>query len=117
MVDDSAAIRKVLQRVLRQAAIPLEQVHEAADGPKALEKFKAERIDLVLAEIHMSKMDGLELLGRLKATDEWRHPPVILVTTEGSQSRALEAAQLGAAGYVRKPFTVEQIRRALHEFV
>ncbi len=117
IVDDSAAIRKILQRVLRQAEIPLGQVHEAGDGLEALEKLRTEKVTLVLADINMPKMDGLQLLTQIKASAEWKHLPVIMVTTEGNQSKVLEAVQLGAAGYVRKPFTADQIQHTLCDLV
>jgi len=113
IVDDSAAIRKILQRVLKQAEVPLGQVHEAGDGLEALEKLKAEKVSLVLADINMPNMDGLQLLTQIKASPDLKHLPVVMVTTEGSQSRVMEAVQLGAAGYVRKPFTADQIQRTL----
>jgi two-component system chemotaxis response regulator CheY len=113
IVNDSAAIRKILQRVLKQAEVPLGQVHEAGDGLEALEKLKAERVSLVLADINMPNMDGLQLLTRIKASSDLKHLPVVMVATEGSQSRVMEAVQLGAAGYVRKPFTADQIQRTL----
>jgi two-component system chemotaxis response regulator CheY len=55
-------------------------------------------------------MDGLQFLTQLKASDTLKHVPVIMITTEGSQAKVLEAAQLGAAGYLRKPFTPDQIK-------
>lgn len=113
IVDDSAAIRKILQRVLRQAEIPLGQVYEAGDGVEALETLKAAQVGLILADINMPNMDGLELLGQIKARPEWKSVPVVIVTTEGGQTKVMEAVQLGAAGYVRKPFTADQIKEKL----
>jgi len=113
IVDDSAAIRKILQRVLRQADIQLGQVHEAADGVEALEKLKTVRVGLMLVDINMPNMDGLQLLTQLKASPELKDVPVVMVTTEGSHSKVMEAVQLGAAGYVRKPFTADQIHETI----
>ena len=113
IVDDSAAIRKILQRVLAQADLNLGQVHEANDGREALEKMKAEPIGLVLSDINMPNMDGIELLGAAKANDALKSVPFIMITTEGSQEKVLQAVKLGAAGYVRKPFTAEQIKDKL----
>jgi len=64
IVDDSAAIRKILQRVLRQADVPLGLVHEAGDGAEALNTLKTAKVDLILSDINMPNMDGLELLGK-----------------------------------------------------
>lgn len=113
IVDDSAAIRKILQRVLRQAELPLGQIYEAGDGLEALKTLDGQRVDLVLADINMPNMDGLQLLDRIKTNEKWKHLPVVMVTTEGSESKVMSAAKLGAVGYVRKPFSAEQFRQTL----
>ena len=113
IVDDSAAIRKILQRVLGQAEIPVGTVFEAGDGAAALEILKKQRVGLVLSDINMPNMDGLELLAHIRANDEWRKVPVIMITTEGAAAKVKEAVELGATGYVRKPFTAEQIKEKL----
>jgi len=113
IVDDSAAIRKILHRVLVQADVPLGKVYEANDGLEALEKLKIEKVGLILSDINMPNMDGIELLGKLKADETFKTVPIVMVTTEGSQAKVLQALQLGAAGYVRKPFTAEQIKEKL----
>ena len=113
IVDDSAAIRKILQRVLRQADVPIGAVHEAGDGVEALAALNGQKVDLILSDINMPNMDGLQLLGKLKSDEQYKNVPVIMVSTEGSQTKVLEAVQLGAAGYVRKPFTPDQIKDKL----
>jgi two-component system chemotaxis response regulator CheY len=113
IVDDSAAIRKILQRVLRQAEVPVKNFHEAGDGAEALAKLKESAVGLIISDINMPNMDGLQLLAHLKGDEQLRKVPVVMVTTEGSQAKVLEAVQLGAAGYVRKPFTAEQIKEKL----
>ncbi len=113
IVDDSAAIRKILQRMLRQADVPLGKVFEAGDGVEAIETLKVEKVDLVLSDINMPNMDGLQLLGQIRGTPDWKEIPVIMITAEGGEAKVMEAAQLGANGYVRKPFTAEQIEEEL----
>jgi two-component system chemotaxis response regulator CheY len=113
VVDDSAAIRKILQRVLRQTGMAIHTIHEAGDGLEALKLLGTQKVDLVLSDINMPKMDGLQLLAALKASDQWRHIPVVMITTEGGETRVAEAVKLGAAGYVRKPFTADQIKEKL----
>ena len=113
VVDDSAAIRKILQRVLTQTNLPLGKVVEASDGREALEAMKQEKIGLILSDINMPNMDGLQLLGELKANDQWKSVPVLMISTEGSQTKVMEAVQLGARGFVRKPFTADQIKEKL----
>ncbi len=117
IVDDSAAIRKILQRVLGQAKVPISQVFEAGDGIEALEILRANAVSLVLSDINMPNMDGLQLLSNVKAVEAWKNIPVVMITTEGSHAKVLEAVQLGAAGYVRKPFTPDQIKEKLAEIL
>jgi two-component system chemotaxis response regulator CheY len=113
IVDDSKAIRKILQRVLHTAEIPLRNIYEAGDGLEALAILKANSVSLVVSDINMPNMDGLQLLTQIRANEDWKSVPVIMITTEGSQAKVIEAAQLGASGYVRKPFSPEQIRVAV----
>ncbi len=113
VVDDSAAIRKILTRVLRQTGLAIQTIHEAGDGQDALALMAQHRIDLVLSDINMPKMDGLQLLASLKASPQWRNIPVVMITTEGGETKVAEAVKLGAAGYVRKPFTADQIKEKL----
>src|SRR5215468_9287206 len=113
VVDDSAAIRKILQRVLRQTGMAINTIHEAGDGQEALDLLRSRRVDLVLTDINMPRMDGLELLAAIKRSSEWAAVPVVMITTEGGESKVTEAVRLGAAGYVRKPFTADQIKEKL----
>jgi len=113
IVDDSAAIRKILQRVLFQADIQVGKVLEAGDGVEALEALKTNPVGLILSDINMPNMDGLQFLNELKNQPNHRHVPVIMITTEGAQAKVMEAVNLGARGYVRKPFTAEQIKEKL----
>ena len=117
IVDDSAAIRKILQRVLRQTDLPIGEVLEAGDGLEALALMKNRTIGLVLSDINMPNMDGLQLLSELKSKPEWKTVPIVMITTEGSYDKVLEAVNLGAAGYVRKPFTADQIKEKLDGLV
>jgi len=113
IVDDSAAIRKILQRVLRQTDLPLGDIQEAGDGTEAVDILKTRGFGLVLSDINMPQMDGLQLLARVKEMEHMKNVPVIMITTEGGQGKVMEAVQLGATGYVRKPFTAEQIKEKL----
>jgi len=113
VVDDSAAIRKILQRVLRQTGMLIGNIYEAGDGQEALTLLETKKVDLILSDINMPKMDGLQLLAALKASAQWCNIPVIMITTEGGATKVGEAGRLGAAGYVRKPFSAEQIKEKL----
>ena len=113
IVDDSAAIRKILQRMLKQAGLDVGNVLQAGDGIEALEKLGGQSVGLILSDINMPNMDGIQLLATLKSSPEFRHVPVIMITTEGSEGKVMEALQLGASGYLRKPFTADQIKEKL----
>jgi two-component system chemotaxis response regulator CheY len=113
VVDDSAAIRKILQRVLRQTGMAIGAIHEAGDGQEALEVLKKVKPGLILTDINMPKMDGLQFLAAMKEVADWRDIPVVMITTEGGEMKVGEAVRLGAAGYVRKPFTADQIKEKL----
>ena len=113
IVDDSAAIRKILQRVLRQTGMAIRTIYEAGDGQEALDVLNGRCVQLVLTDINMPKMDGLQLLGAVKANAQWQAIPVVMITTEGGEAKVGEAVRLGAAGYVRKPFTADQIKEKL----
>jgi two-component system chemotaxis response regulator CheY len=110
IVDDSSAIRKILVRVLSQTDLPIKQVHEANDGAEALKIVEANDVSLILSDINMPNVDGLELLQKLRLSPKWKDLSVVMITTEGSQAKVMEAVQLGAKGYVRKPFTADQIK-------
>ena len=117
VVDDSAAIRKILQRVLRQTGMAIRDIREAGNGEEALELLKKAPVNLILTDINMPKMDGIQLLAAVKASSALRGIPVVMITTEGGETKVSEAVRLGAAGYVRKPFTADQIKEKLAGFL
>src|SRR5690242_16017822 len=91
IVDDSAAIRKILHRVLVQAELPLGKVLEANDGRQALDTLGKNPVGLILADIHMPNMDGIEMLSKLKASDEFKAVPIIMVTTGSRKDKVMQA--------------------------
>lgn len=117
IVDDSAAIRKILARVLQQTEIITGSIFEAGDGLQALDILRQNPISLVLSDINMPNMDGLEFLKEIRANSSWSSVPVVMITTEGSQAKVMEAVQAGASGYVRKPFTADQIKEKLNSLL
>lgn len=111
IVDDSGVMRKIIERSLRQAGLELGQVWEAANGLEALAVLQQNTPDLILSDINMPVMDGLEFVRQLSGVESARGVPVIMITTEGSESRVVEALSCGARGYIRKPFTAEQVKQ------
>jgi two-component system chemotaxis response regulator CheY len=110
IVDDSSVMRKIVERSLRQAGIDLKQVLEAGNGAEALTVLQANSVDLILCDINMPVMDGLEFVKQLSGVVNAKNVPVVMITTEGSESHVLQALSSGARGYIRKPFTPDQVR-------
>lgn len=110
IVDDSSVMRKLVERSLRQAGIEISEVTEAGNGMEALSAVKVGRFDLILSDINMPVMDGLEFIRNLSNVENAKKVPIVMVTTEGSESRVVEALSQGARGYIRKPFTPDQIK-------
>jgi len=103
-------MRKIVERSLRLSGIELEAVLEAGNGEDALALVQGNTPDMIFSDINMPKMDGLEFLRHLREVPAAKDVPVVMITTEGSQSRVIEALSLGAKGYIRKPFTPEQVK-------
>jgi two-component system chemotaxis response regulator CheY len=110
IIDDSSVMRKIVERSLRQAGIDLTQVLEAGNGAEALSVLKENPVDLILCDINMPIMTGLEFIKQLPGVANAKDVPVIMITTEGSESHVVQALSCGARGYIRKPFTPEQVR-------
>lgn len=110
IVDDSSVMRKIVERLLRQAGLDLAQVYEAGNGVEALSVLKESKVDLILCDINMPIMNGLEFIKRLPEVENGKGVPVVMITTEGSESHVVEALSCGAKGYIRKPFTPEQVK-------
>lgn len=115
IVDDSDVIRSMITRTLSLAALPLGEVFEASNGSEALSVLDESWIDLVLADINMPVMDGVEMLERLRREPETADLPVIIVSTEGANDRLSELKQKGVSAWIRKPFTPEEIRDVVTE--
>ncbi len=110
IVDDSSVMRKILERSLRQAGVELSSVLQAGNGAEALAVLAENQVDLILCDINMPVMDGLEFVKQLPGVENAKGAPVIMITTEGSESHVVQALSAGAKGYIRKPFTPEQVR-------
>jgi two-component system, chemotaxis family, chemotaxis protein CheY len=110
IVDDSSVMRKIVERSLRQAGLDLLVVHEAGSGVEGLDILRAARVNLILTDINMPTMDGLEFVRQIRAQHLAEGVPVVMITTESSEEHVRQAIQAGARGYIRKPFTAEQVK-------
>jgi len=110
IIDDSSVMRKIVERALRQAGLDLTEVREAGSGAEGLVEVAKGPLDLILSDINMPVMDGLEFLKNLGGVESAKGVPVVMITTEGSEARVVEALAAGAKGYLRKPFTPDQVK-------
>jgi len=110
IVDDSSVMRKIVARSLRQAGINVSQVVEAGNGAEALGALRDNKVDLILCDINMPVMDGLEFVKQLAGVENAKGVPVVMITTEGSEAHVAQAISAGARGYIRKPFTPDQVK-------
>jgi two-component system chemotaxis response regulator CheY len=110
VVDDSAMMRKVVLRVLKMADIEFESILEAGDGNEALNLLRINPVALIMCDINMPVMSGLQLLQHIKEEKLAAGVPIVMVTTENSEPQVRQAIILGARGYIRKPFTIDHIK-------
>jgi two-component system chemotaxis response regulator CheY len=117
IVDDSPAMRTFIRRVLDASGLEVEQCLGASDGAEALQLLEQNRVDVVLTDINMPRMGGEELLERLAKHEMLRSIPVVVVSTDRTESRIQRTLELGAKGYVTKPFAPEILREELERTV
>ena len=110
IVDDSSVMRKIVERSLRQAGLDPLVVIEAGSGMEGLDVLRSKQVDLILSDINMPLMDGLEFVRQIKAQNLAPGVPVVMITTESSEEHVKQAILAGARGYIRKPFTAEQVK-------
>ena len=115
LVDDSSTMRAVIKRTIGLTGLDVAAFHEAGNGLKALELLEKKQIDLALIDINMPEMSGLELINRVIAKQTDSLIPIIVVTTETNPARIGELKEKGVKSCVHKPFTPEQIRKAILE--
>jgi two-component system chemotaxis response regulator CheY len=110
VVDDSAMMRKIVLRTLKMAEVEFEEIFEAADGAEAVALLRKNKVELIMCDINMPVMSGLELLVKIKEEGLATGVPIVMVTTEGSEALVRQAILLGARAYLRKPFTLDHIK-------
>jgi two-component system, chemotaxis family, chemotaxis protein CheY len=105
-VDDSASLRQMICVVLRGSGY---QVVEAVDGADGLCKLANRELDLVLTDVNMPKMDGLEFTRRLRAMPQYKFTPIVLLTTESHLDKKQQGKAAGATAWIVKPFDPDQL--------
>ena len=111
VVDDFATMRKVIRNLLKQ--IGYENITEAEDGVSALKTLKSQKIDLIVSDWNMPNMTGLELLKEVRADEELRPTPFLMVTAEALQDNVIAAVKAGVSNYIVKPFTAEVLNEKI----
>jgi len=113
LVDDSSTMRKIISRSLRQAGLDFGEIYEAGDGLEALTLLESEKIDIVLSDINMPNMNGIDFLREKANRPAIKAIPVFMISTETGDDIIGEAKSLGALGALKKPFTPEKVNEVL----
>lgn len=113
-VDDSVSMRQLVAFTLKEAGF---QVVEAVDGEDGLRKAQSTQADLVLTDVNMPKMDGIELIRNLRQLPAYRFTPMLLLTTESANDKKAEGKAAGATGWIVKPFNPEQLVATINKVV
>ena len=113
-VDDSATIRQMVRYTLDGAGYC---VIEAADGMDALGKFEAQPVHMLITDLNMPRMDGLELIRRVRATTAGKFIPIIMLTTESTETRRQAGRTAGASGWIVKPFSPDQLLAVIRKLL
>jgi two-component system chemotaxis response regulator CheY len=111
IVDDFATMRKVIRNLLKQ--LGYENIVEAEDGVAALRILRSQKIDLVISDWNMPNMTGLELLKEVRADEELKATPFLMVTAEALQDNVIAAVKAGVNNYIVKPFTAEVLNEKI----
>ncbi|MCH8134397.1 MAG: response regulator [Proteobacteria bacterium] len=114
IVDDSHSIRELLCSVLRKAGF---DVTSAIDGKEGLKTARKGSYDLVITDINMPEMDGIELLGKLRKLPEYAFKPILILTTEFSQEMKQRGKDAGATGWLVKPFDPEKLIEVISRII
>ncbi|MFH1550549.1 MAG: response regulator [Planctomycetota bacterium] len=116
VVDDSATMRAIIAKTLKMAGLPLEEIYQAANGREGLDVLGSQMVDLVLVDINMPEMNGMEMIERMRSTPEFADVPVLVVSTEGSETRVKELSEKGA-GFIQKPFSPENLKQTVEQLI
>lgn len=105
-VDDSSTIRQMVCFTLREAGF---DVLEAVDGKDAIDKMNMIQFDLIITDLNMPNMDGIELIKHARTNPTYRFVPILMLTTESQQEKKILGKCAGATGWITKPFKPEQL--------
>ena len=117
IVDDSLPMRSVIKKTIKAAGFGQSEFLEAANGKEALTLLKNNWVDMVLTDHNMPVMNGLDFIRAVKADELLKTIPVVVISTEGDESRIKEFLDGGAVGYLAKPFAAEAIRDLIVKFL
>ena len=115
IVDDFSTMRRIIRGLLKEMGCL--NADEAEDGAVALNMLKQNKYDFVVSDINMPNVNGFDLLKAIKADDNLKHLPVLMVTAEARKEDIVLAAQMGASGYIVKPFTKATLEEKLHKIL
>lgn len=115
IVDDSLTMRMVLKKIMAMINLPFDEIVEAANGEEALDILHGGGISLILMDINMPVMSGLELLERISEDESLSGTPAIVITPEGSDESLQKCWDLGVKGFIRKPFTPETVKAEIEK--
>jgi len=115
IVDDFATMRKVIRNLLKQ--IGYENIVEGDDGVNALKILRSQKIDLIVSDWNMPNMTGLELLKTVRADEELKATPFLMVTAEALQDNVIAAVKAGVSNYIVKPFTAEVLNEKIQKIL
>ncbi len=111
IVDDFSTMRRIVKNLLRD--LGFNNTQEADDGLTALPMLKKGGFDFVVTDWNMPGMQGIDLLKNIRADEELKHLPVLMITAEAKREQIIEAAQAGVNGYIVKPFTAATLKEKL----
>ncbi|WDU65186.1 response regulator [Pseudomonas poae] len=114
IVDDSQSMRQLVKMTLTGAG---HQVLEACDGRDALNKLTGQKINLIISDVNMPNLDGIGLVKAVKARNEYRFTPIIMLTTESEQSKKAEGQAAGARAWIVKPFQPQNLLAAVEKLM
>ena len=117
IVDDSATVRAVIEKTIRLADQEFGEIYKAENGKEALKILSENWIDLVLADINMPVMNGVEMVEKMCDDGLLKTIPVVIVSTEGSSARIEQLKAKGVTAYIRKPFAPEAFVQVLKDVV